>query len=236
MFFDQSKFSIRCEWGERGASALASISDVVVIVDVLSFSTCVDIATSRGATVFPYRWKDSSCEEFAAARNAIVAVGRGVAGKFSLSPASLENIPAGTRLVLPSPNGAALSFCTDDTVTMCGCLRNCRAVAECASRLGRTIALIPAGEKWEDGSLRPAVEDLIGAGAIIQHLKGERSPEAEAAMAAFENAADDLENYLRNCASGRELLERGFESDVVLASRFDCSRSAAVLKNGAYSS
>src|ERR1700683_5229105 len=105
MLFDQGKFMIRCEWGERGAAVLAGISDVVVIVDVLSFSTCVDIATSRGATVFPYRLKDSSCDEFAAARNATVAVGRGVVGKFSLSPVSLENIAAGTRLVLPSPNG-----------------------------------------------------------------------------------------------------------------------------------
>src|ERR1019366_6265595 len=74
MFYDQAEFDLRFEWGERGASALAPISDVVVIVDILSISTCVDIATVRGATVFPYRRKDSSCDAFAAARNATVGV------------------------------------------------------------------------------------------------------------------------------------------------------------------
>lgn len=49
MKFDQADFNIRGEWGQQGVSQLAPISDVVVIVDVLSFSTCVDIVTSRGA-------------------------------------------------------------------------------------------------------------------------------------------------------------------------------------------
>lgn len=60
MTFDQAEFKIRCEWGERGLRQLAPISQAVVIVDVLSFSTCVEIATSCGATVFPYRWKDET--------------------------------------------------------------------------------------------------------------------------------------------------------------------------------
>ncbi len=66
MTFDQHEFDIRCEWGEQGVAALAPISDVVVIVDVLSFSTCVEIATRRNATVFPYGWRDQSAEVFAA--------------------------------------------------------------------------------------------------------------------------------------------------------------------------
>lgn len=41
MIYDQSEFDLRCEWGAQGVSQLASISDVVIIVDVLSFSTCV---------------------------------------------------------------------------------------------------------------------------------------------------------------------------------------------------
>lgn len=55
MNFDQAEFKVRCEWGEKGVVQLAPISDVVVIIDVLSFSTCIDVANSRGAIVFPYQ-------------------------------------------------------------------------------------------------------------------------------------------------------------------------------------
>ena len=56
MIFDQSKFELRCEWGFQGLAQLASISDVVIIVDILSFSTSVEIATNNGAIIFPYQW------------------------------------------------------------------------------------------------------------------------------------------------------------------------------------
>jgi 2-phosphosulfolactate phosphatase len=43
MFYDQTDYAIRFEWGVPGIDVLAACSDVVIIVDVLSFSTCVDI-------------------------------------------------------------------------------------------------------------------------------------------------------------------------------------------------
>jgi 2-phosphosulfolactate phosphatase len=58
---------------------------------------------------------------------------------------------------------------------------------------------------------------LIGAGAVIAHLDGESSPEARAAVAAFRQAEKELPRLLRECASGRELIERGFAADVELA-------------------
>jgi 2-phosphosulfolactate phosphatase len=53
MYFDQGRYDVRCEWSLEGLLALREISDVVIIVDVLSFSTAVDVAISRGATVIP---------------------------------------------------------------------------------------------------------------------------------------------------------------------------------------
>ena len=55
MTFTQSEFDIRLEWGEQGVNLLAPVSDLVIIVDVLSFTTSVEIATSRGAIVYPYQ-------------------------------------------------------------------------------------------------------------------------------------------------------------------------------------
>src|SRR3982751_321084 len=98
MTFDQSEYDVRCEWGERGVERLASASDVVVIVDVLSFSTAVEIATSQGASVFPFRWKDEAAHAYPESVNAEVA-DQSNRSKRSLSPASLLHLPPGARLV-----------------------------------------------------------------------------------------------------------------------------------------
>jgi 2-phosphosulfolactate phosphatase len=232
MIFDQAEFEIRCEWGEQGVKQLAPDSDAVIIVDVLSFSTAVEIATARGATIFPYRWRDESAVQYAHSLGARLADKRG--SQFSLAPASLINIPAELKLVLPSPNGATLSLLTGTTPTLLGCLRNCRAVAQAAARLGKRIALIPAGERWEDGSLRPAYEDWLGAGAIISFLAGARSPEAGSALAAWHADKEQLTTRLRQCSSGKELLERRFEADVELAAQLNVSSCVPILQNGAF--
>lgn len=222
MTFNQAEFDLRCEWGTQGIQQLAPSSDVLIIVDVLSFSTCIDIATRQGAIVFPYPWRDRSAATFAQSVGAVLAGKRGDRG-YSLSPASLTEIPAETRLVLPSPNGSTLSLATGAVPTLAGCLRNCRAVAQMAMRYGKTIGIVPAGEQWNDGSLRPAFEDLIGAGAIIHHLAGRRSPEAQAAAAAFQSIQPHLSDSLHQCGSGQELIKRGFAQDVAIAAALNVS-------------
>ena len=230
----QSEFDIRCEWGLHGVESLAPVSDVVVIVDVLSYSTCVDIATANGAAVFPCRFNDESARDFAQARGALLAGRRGSASRYSLSLAGLLGIPPGTRLVLPSPNGSTLSLATGATPTLAGCLRNSRSVASHAGRIGRTVVVIPCGERWDDGSLRPAIEDLVGARAIIRHLHGSKSPEAKAAEAAFESGSSDLLGTVRASVSGQQLAGAGYRADVEHSARLDCSESVPLLRNGVY--
>ncbi|TVR57888.1 MAG: hypothetical protein EA426_11230 [Spirochaetaceae bacterium] len=234
MTFDQAEFDVRLEWGENGVRALAPISDAIIIVDVMSFSTAVVIATARGAIVYPYRFKDDSAIAFADSIDAELAGPRGKAN-YSLSPVSLMTIGAGTRLVLPSPNGSTLSLSTGDTPTFAGALRNSRAVAMAASRRGRRVSVIACGERWkEDGSLRPALEDLLGAGRIIAQLPGRLSPEALAALAAFRAAEPDLLTALTQCSSGKELIAMGFEHDIPPTAELDADDCAPILIDGAY--
>ncbi len=234
MVFDQAEYDLRCEWGLPGVRQLSRISDVIVIVDILSFSTAVDVAVARGAEVLPFPWRDDSAREFAASKNAVLASRRGEEGKYSLSPASLESIEPGAVLVLPSPNGSTLSLSATNAAIFTACFRNCEAVAAKLAHYGSRIAVIPAGEQWEDGSLRPAIEDWIGAGAVLAHLTGRRSPEADAAVACFQKFQHDLRGILDACSSGKELSLKGFSRDVELAAAYNCSASVPVLSDDRY--
>ena len=233
MTFDQSEYDIRCEWGHKGMSLLAPISDVVIVIDVLSFSTAVEIATNRGAVVYPCRWQDGAVDEFAKSVGAEVADKNNRHG-YRLSPASLQALPFGARLVLPSPNGSDLSRLAGPTPVIAGCLRNSEAVARSALRQGRRVAVIPAGERWPDGTLRPCLEDWIGAGAIIQSLPGTLSPEARAAVAVFESVRPHLLDSIKGCSSGKEKISRGEAADVRLAAELNASACVPVLTAGAY--
>jgi 2-phosphosulfolactate phosphatase len=229
---------ILTEWGIAGVGMLLEQAAVLIIVDVLSFSTAVDVAVSKGAVVYPFPYGDEDAAQAAASRlGAVLAKSRrSSGGQLSLSPRSLMAVTAGTRIMLPSPNGARLSLACGDRPILAGCLRNAAAVARAARQIaGRgTVGVVPAGERWPDGSLRPAIEDLLGAGAIIHHLALPCSPEAQVAQDAFRSAGGDMERLIRTSVSGRELIERGFADDVDIAVELEVSHAAPLLMGGAY--
>lgn len=238
--YGQAEYHVRFEWGLPGLEALAPISDAVVIVDVLSFTTCVTIAVEVGASVIPYGSNDKTVEDVARMNNAQLAVARRDASlehPYSLSPASMFGLEAGQRIVLASPNGSTLSLAAASSgrTILAGCLRNAAAVAETATRVGHTVAVIAAGEQWPNANkLRPAVEDLVGAGAIIDHLPGSRSPEAETSFAAFLRARSRLPEFLLETVSGRQLADMAYGDDVTLCSELNISTAVAVMHDKAY--
>jgi 2-phosphosulfolactate phosphatase len=175
----------------------------------------------------------ASAEAIARTVGATVGRRRGNSGP-GLSPASVVAIAAGTRLVVASPNGATISAAFHGKTVFAACLRNALAVAGELTRLAGHLGVVPAGERWPDGSLRPAFEDLIGAGAIIARLSGEKSPAALAAAAAFEAARTDLAPHLHDCPSGRELIDWGYARDVEIAAELDVSTAVPRLIEGAY--
>lgn len=244
-YYAQDGCDARFEWGVEGVQRLAPLSAVIVIVDVLRFTTAVDVAIARGAVVYPYvTQQDGSAEAFAHEVGAQLAGWRDASAAvyerpYSLSPASLLSITPGERLVLPSPNGATLAFLAAETPAMvlAGCLRNASAVASAAREAGGAVTVIAAGERWgrDTGSLRPAVEDLLGAGAILAALSPSApSPEAHAAMAAFQAARPQLRAQLLACASGRELIQKRFARDVEIAAEHDVSQAVPVLRERAF--
>lgn len=243
----QRGYGVRFEWGPTGAERLAPDVACLVVIDVLSFTTSVTVAVESGTRVFPYAWRDDTALAFARDHAAELAVGRRKttpAFPWSLSPAALRRAPSTPRLVLPSPNGSAIAAAAGDATVVAGCLRNATAVARWLASHGygvleRPVGVIAAGERWPDGSLRPALEDAYGAGAIIAELSergaGSLSPEAAAVRSSFYGTADVAE-AVADSSSGRELAQDGFADDVAIATELDTTSVVPVLTNGAFQS
>ncbi len=239
----QDGFGIRLEWGRVGATALGPAAGCLVVIDVLSFTTSVSVATAAGTAVFPYRWRDDSARAFATANAAELAVGRREVGPWSLSPAAIRRARFTERLVLPSPNGSSIAAAVEATPVVAACLRNVSAVADwlVAQHWGtrdRPIAIIAAGEHWPGtDTVRPALEDWLGAGALAAALLARGlatpSPEAQVAATAFDGTAD-VGALITDCASGRELAAIGFADDVAIARELDADSTVPVLVDGAF--
>jgi 2-phosphosulfolactate phosphatase len=230
----------RFDWGLTGATAIGAGATVAVVVDVLSFTTTTTVALDAEASVVPLPWRDERAEAVAREYDAVLAVGRSRAGdgQVSLSPASMRaHAVAGRPVVLPSPNGATIAHALADSgaTVVAGCLRNAAAVAGwLRDRDDPAVAVVAAGERWPDGSLRPAAEDLWGAGAVLAALDRARlSPEASAAAAAYD-AIGDVAAALHDCASGRELDAIGFGTDVDIAAELGASSVVPVLRDGVF--
>jgi 2-phosphosulfolactate phosphatase len=239
----QAAYRVRFDWGPTGAAAVAAGADVAVVVDVLSFTTTLCVAVERGMTVLPYRWKDERAAAYAEQRAATLAVGR-LEGRalppssaVSLSSAAMSQVSGVSRIVLPSPNGSSIAFgLADSGCTVVGaCLRNRTAVARWLQSHGGTVAVVAAGERWPDGSLRPAAEDLWGAGAVLSLLpRDDLSPEARLAADAFLAVEASLGDSVHSCASGRELSAADFADDVAVAAELDVSAVVPVLEDGEF--
>ncbi|PBI93221.1 putative 2-phosphosulfolactate phosphatase [Rhodococcus erythropolis] len=239
----QLEYGLRFDWGLRGAEAIAAGVDTAVVIDVLSFTTTLSVAADAGIDVLPYSWNDESAVDYARDADAVLAVRRSVAreGQISLSPKTIREAEVPSRLVLPSPNGSTIAFALASQVAECvgASVRNASAVADwIVHEHGprSRVAIVASGEKWPGGELRPAVEDLWGAGAVVAALTaagwdGHVSPEARMAADAWAAVSDSYEDHLRDCASGRELIVLGFPHDVAIASELDDSDTVPVLED-----
>ncbi len=132
----QDGFAWRFDWGLDGLGALAPVVDVIVIVDVLRFTTAVTAAVERGVSVTP----------------APFPLDGGPGRAWELSPSLDPGAPGpiaprtgvaqwgGTHAGRPSIWAAA--------AVLAGCLANATAVARAVPAARRaSVAVIAAGER-----------------------------------------------------------------------------------------
>ncbi|HLO11795.1 MAG TPA: 2-phosphosulfolactate phosphatase, partial [Pseudoneobacillus sp.] len=246
MVFDQSPYHIRLEWGRRGAREAAERGDIVIIVDILSFSSTVVTALEFGAKIYPYP-PHLDGKDYAVRIGAEYILGRSEAAKIgipTLSPVSFHKGHSNKKYVLSSLNGA---FCTwiaaKVPALLVGSFLNASSVATYANELREkthaNITVVPCGEQWNDvrekeDFLRPAVEDYLGAGAILSYLNGDTSPEGEVCKGAFTQSKTKINDLIWDCGSGRELRERGFEADVRHCGQFNVFQTVPILKDNQF--
>jgi 2-phosphosulfolactate phosphatase len=240
-YFDQAPHRVRFDWGWRGCRAAAARGDLVVIVDVLRFSTMLATASSRGIQIVPA----SDADDVEALQNQHRAIGI----ENSLAPARYLEIEPGTRVVVRSPNGATcVRLAREAPEVVIGAIVNASAVAahlrEALSRDStelvevkrQDVTVVACGERWmdasEDGALRFAIEDYLGAGAILHRIGVDLSAEAQLCARAFEASKDQLLQLLLESGSGRELLARGDRASIELAATLDRFDLVPVLRNG----
>jgi 2-phosphosulfolactate phosphatase len=202
--FSQSAYQVRLEWGVDGLARLEP-ADIVVVVDVLRFSSTVIAALEDGRTV------------------ALDAAARAA-----------------------SPNGAEVAASVARGEVVLGGLRNAAAVArhvldrQSERRERTSVAIVAAGERVarDEHAVRFAVEDQLGAGAVIAALGDlgidHCSPEAAVAGEGFRALRGATRHLLTASGSGRELADAGRKDEVLAAAAVDAASVVPVLRDGVF--
>jgi 2-phosphosulfolactate phosphatase len=240
---------VRLAWGRRGAQAAAARGDILVVIDTLRFSTAAATAVHYGALIYPCATDEALVSALAERVGGEVALHKlrstpdtyaSVPTRFSLSPRSHLGIESGTRVVLPSPNGATCcQYGAQAAALFVGALVNAQAVAAAVSHLlaaadGLHATLLACGERWrepdEEGILRFALEDYLGAGAILSALPFTQTIEAQACSSTFQAMHERLDTVLWECESGQELRAKGLGEDVRFAAQLNIYDTVPMLR------
>jgi 2-phosphosulfolactate phosphatase len=204
---DQHRYQVRLDWGIDGLVRLAP-SDVVVVVDVLRYSTTVTDALASTTRVtldddaHAVSINGAALAEAAARTEAVVMLG------------CLRNASALAAAVMAEQT-------TRDART---------SVAVVAA--GELVSSSPGA------ALRFSVEDHLGAGAVVAALGAlgidHTSPEAAAAGEAFSGLRGALRHLLTASGSGQELIERDLRDQVLGAAELDAASVVPVLRDGGF--
>lgn len=205
---------------------------VAVVIDLLRASTTMAQALAAGAkAVIP-------CGEVSEAQARALSLPAGsflLGGErggvkipgFDLGNSPLEYIPARVAdrtILFTTTNGTrAIQRCLEAEQILIGCFANLDAVAKVVGKSGLPVHLVCAGT---DGKL--SAEDVLCAGALVadlQMLRGRKIlADNDANRMAFEfylSRSNDeaLLQAMRESAGGRNLIELGYDADIVWAAK-----------------
>lgn len=202
---DQSRYQVRLEWGVAGLARLAA-ADVVVVVDVLRFSSTISARVAAGESVSFGGEARSNAESGAAVAAAAAAGGAVVLlGCLRNAAAVADEVMAeqtrrGGRtsiavIAAGEPTGRAdVRFATED-------LLGAGAIVDALSRRG------------------------------IDHT----SPEAATACEAFRGLRGAVKHLLSATGSGQLLLADARRDEVLAAAEIDADSTVPVLRDGIFS-
>jgi 2-phosphosulfolactate phosphatase len=134
------------------------------------------------------------------------------------SPEDLGALHAEKTLLMSTTNGTkAILAARGAAKILIGALVNAKAVAAKLSQISMDVTLLCAGTNG-----KPAMEDMIGAGAVIVSLGNEAELESNAALFAkehFRGSRDDLVRTLRTDDGGQNMIRAKLERDIDFAAR-----------------
>jgi len=224
--------NVKVEWFSTGAKHAAEAGDLVVVVDTLRASSFVATALAIGAEgVLPVTTVKEALRRHGLPGPLSGALLAGEVGGVKVKGFDFGNSPTellsrtgevrGRTLILRSTMGTkaiqAAKAAGADPVTV-GCILNARAVAahahdQCVKQ-GRGVSIVCCGFPPRQF----AIDDFLGAGAIIDELpeEVERDEAALAAHLAFQSAKDagELLDVVNRGRSARLLREIGQEEDI----------------------
>ncbi|MFC4242462.1 2-phosphosulfolactate phosphatase [Gryllotalpicola reticulitermitis] len=246
----QTSYEVRFDWGVDGLRSIADGAGVIIVIDTISFTTTVELATGLGLEIEPFPTTDrAAAAEYAASVGAKLAARRGEPG-LSLSPSSMtaEKVAefGAPRAVVNSLNGSRVTAAAAEfgVPVVAANLRNFSAVARWVlayqQQIGHrvNVAVVAAGERRADDTLRPAVEDQLGAGAVVGALAAlgidACSPEAAVAAGGFDALRRAVGHLLTASVSARELAAVDQLADVKLAAQLDVSTVVPVMRDGVF--
>lgn len=204
-------------------------SDVSIMVDVLRASTTITVALNTFNQVIAVKNKEKAVE-LAERYGAVLAGERNGAAIEDFdtgnSPVEIKNF-SGDYLVITTSNGTRILE-NMKARTLIGSFVNAKAVAEAASEIAdKHIEIVMAGVRGEF-----AIEDFLGAGAIISNLTDYELDEM--ALSSYMASRDEkmVNKAVINSNSASGLKKLGYNKDISFSIKKDIYDIIPIYKKG----